>query len=630
MASLVTHGAQQPYYILECGSSKTRSKCSLDDGRNPIWSMAHKFDITFETEAKLIVKDEITKGIIGECTVDLTHVRALGKESQKIRLTTMGGRKQGTILLKLKYQPADGKAFDKVPAKAEIKSTLDMPIDSSSEKSLDMASTNSMPSPLSSQPPTAAAPTLSKRIQSTAPVDSAGAPPLSPATKTAARAPEIDQDDLEAEAELLNIESKYSQARLALQQLTAELADMTEDTARPAAPERAVHSVEPPEETPSARVLRSNLTMPSHGSAGNMSGGASSLAGSRSISISNFETAPEMSSAAAAAAAFAANSATNSVIVQLKVDKVRLEEDKRDLESQLVQMRRQISTLSAQHYSEVQQIKRGSSSGPSRNPSSTGPQPSPGSASSATTPGGKRDSANTGGLQLEDVRAAVQAGDQASLEALVRERDELAAALAESRKEVAGGAAEVTRVKSALLGAVQDKAELEEALGLMEQSNQAELAALSDKLTSLQAAQAEMSRRHDDEVEGLRGQLADAKSNLTAMEGSNEEVSYLQGQLRRAWQQVIQLQHQVQVLETGRGPLDNNMGSRTDAAPVKGEQLDALANENEFLMAELVATKLEVAQLKEREVVYQRQMFKAQSSKTMLLDMSVSLEAEAH
>lgn len=43
LESLVSVGQQQPYYILECGQQRSRSKPCASSGTNPVWNTAHKF-----------------------------------------------------------------------------------------------------------------------------------------------------------------------------------------------------------------------------------------------------------------------------------------------------------------------------------------------------------------------------------------------------------------------------------------------------------------------------------------------------------------------------------------------------------------------------------------------------------
>jgi hypothetical protein len=68
---IVTAGQQQPYYILECGNQRCRSKPCLDSGINPTWNTAHKFNITDEVAVLAVLKDETTKGVIGQGMIEL-------------------------------------------------------------------------------------------------------------------------------------------------------------------------------------------------------------------------------------------------------------------------------------------------------------------------------------------------------------------------------------------------------------------------------------------------------------------------------------------------------------------------------------------------------------------------------
>lgn len=70
---LVTVGGQQPYYILECGQQRSRSKPCVGDSCNPTWNTAHKFNLTEEVEVLATIKDEVTKGIIGQGAIDLSR-----------------------------------------------------------------------------------------------------------------------------------------------------------------------------------------------------------------------------------------------------------------------------------------------------------------------------------------------------------------------------------------------------------------------------------------------------------------------------------------------------------------------------------------------------------------------------
>lgn len=71
--TIVTAATQQPYYIIECGKQRSRSKPCLNNGSNPHWNTAHKFELLDETAAVAVIKDEATKGIIAEGLIDLSR-----------------------------------------------------------------------------------------------------------------------------------------------------------------------------------------------------------------------------------------------------------------------------------------------------------------------------------------------------------------------------------------------------------------------------------------------------------------------------------------------------------------------------------------------------------------------------
>lgn len=72
--NLVPGGQQHPYYVLQCGAWKSRSKAAAHGtGTHPVWHSAHKFELSNEVVMKIIVKDEVTKGVIGEALIDLAR-----------------------------------------------------------------------------------------------------------------------------------------------------------------------------------------------------------------------------------------------------------------------------------------------------------------------------------------------------------------------------------------------------------------------------------------------------------------------------------------------------------------------------------------------------------------------------
>lgn len=70
---LVTVGEQRPYYVLECGQQRSRSKACAENGCNPVWNTAHKFNLNQEAGVVAIIKDEVTKGVIGQGVIELTR-----------------------------------------------------------------------------------------------------------------------------------------------------------------------------------------------------------------------------------------------------------------------------------------------------------------------------------------------------------------------------------------------------------------------------------------------------------------------------------------------------------------------------------------------------------------------------
>jgi hypothetical protein len=66
-------GEQQPYYIIECGRQRSRSKPCLTSGTAPHWNTAHKFELLDETAAVAVIKDEGSKAVIAEGLIDLSR-----------------------------------------------------------------------------------------------------------------------------------------------------------------------------------------------------------------------------------------------------------------------------------------------------------------------------------------------------------------------------------------------------------------------------------------------------------------------------------------------------------------------------------------------------------------------------
>ncbi|KAI8473508.1 MAG: hypothetical protein J3K34DRAFT_410948 [Monoraphidium minutum] len=73
LENLVTAGEQEPFYTLECGGQRCRSKPARGAGTAPVWNTAHKFGLTDEVAMRAVIKDEVTKAVIGEAIIDLSR-----------------------------------------------------------------------------------------------------------------------------------------------------------------------------------------------------------------------------------------------------------------------------------------------------------------------------------------------------------------------------------------------------------------------------------------------------------------------------------------------------------------------------------------------------------------------------
>jgi hypothetical protein len=78
--ALATPGAaqQQPYYVVECGRQRSRSKPCTDSATAPVWNTAHKFELGDETAAVAVIKDEASRAVLGEALIDLSRCVAGG------------------------------------------------------------------------------------------------------------------------------------------------------------------------------------------------------------------------------------------------------------------------------------------------------------------------------------------------------------------------------------------------------------------------------------------------------------------------------------------------------------------------------------------------------------------------
>jgi hypothetical protein len=66
---------QQPFYILECGTQRSRSKAAAEGtAADPVWRKAHKFALTSnDMVMRVTIKDEATRAVIGDGLIDLSR-----------------------------------------------------------------------------------------------------------------------------------------------------------------------------------------------------------------------------------------------------------------------------------------------------------------------------------------------------------------------------------------------------------------------------------------------------------------------------------------------------------------------------------------------------------------------------
>jgi hypothetical protein len=77
--SLVSVGQQRPFYVIECGAQRSRSKMAAGGAAtSPVWNTAHKFALSNEVAIKVVIKDDVTKGVIGEAAIDLMRCVCVG------------------------------------------------------------------------------------------------------------------------------------------------------------------------------------------------------------------------------------------------------------------------------------------------------------------------------------------------------------------------------------------------------------------------------------------------------------------------------------------------------------------------------------------------------------------------
>eukprot|EP00775_Hariotina_reticulata_P013700 gene13700-13822_t len=538
---LTTVGEQQPYYILECGQQRSRSKTCLRDGCNPVWNSAHKFSLSIEEAALVIIKDEVTKGIIGQGVIDLARARQVGKDDGMAPLMNMGGSPAGSVRA--------------IVGGSRL----------SSEDLLAMYGSSS-----------------------TGQLSGAGLGPQGDLVLQLQQALEA------AHSEKLAAEEELSSMKQAMATMSREhfldmkrLKDATPGHSSPGGTpvsgmmsmidvKSKRHSRDSKDESPwnGAHSRGSSAHGAPAGVAALLAGaaGAGALAGRARGSRPGHHD--DYGGAEAEGADGTSPSGSPMPAYKLRIQV-------HQLERQLAEQAAKLQEAATKQDAQVQRTQDLES-------------------------------------QLASMRAALrqaEANTRAADEKAAEQATQAAAARAEAAAALAHGATssnkeasvvtELAEVKRVLQGTLAEKAELEEALGLMERNNAASVATLQGELARAAEESAAL-RQGNTEVAALQAQLAAAQEEANKLRNNSEEVEYLQAQLRRTLRQVVELQHQVQVLNAASH--QGASGNDADEAAVDS----AFQSEHEFLMQELVATKLELAQLKEAQLVTQRQLYKAQ------------------
>eukprot|EP00879_Flechtneria_rotunda_P003417 GHRR01003645.1.p1 GENE.GHRR01003645.1~~GHRR01003645.1.p1 ORF type:complete len:678 (+),score=311.46 GHRR01003645.1:524-2557(+) len=659
---LVTVGEQQPYYLLEYGQQRSRSKPCIQDGCNPMWNTAHKFYIADGSPILAVIKDAVAKGVLGETAIDHTRAQRLGKDEGTVQLTNLAGKPAGLLRYKLKFSAGpDGAAT--------------------------LAATSAVRQP--SVPPDTGSHALTARDNSqytTAAV---------PATVIS------DNDPMH----------KVLLAKAAMQQLTAELAELTRGprpapqaesaataatTARQAdnsckpghfqqrqfaetsgsirsqhtdmsrqnsSQSRRSVDIQSPQRQSSSQSRRRSVEVlpPACASPGALSPdlppgmSASSNSGykvwqSDSFSHRNIDSrvssmvAPSTEELLAMYSSggpieqqqvvlpHGLTSSHSQLVQQLQEALTAAHAEKVAAEEECVGVKQAMAAMSRQHFLDIKRLRDVSGTtgaalgGASWSPGSTSPaqhsiramvdsnihkttrRPRVSQDSSEIEQQQQQQSpAASGNGQLHDedssplpayklriqvhqlerqraeeaakTREALAARDQQAAEAkqLREQLESLTASLQQSQaaiKAAEGRAAEqatlaaatqaqaavgnvkeaqllaeLSDVKSVLSSALADKAELEEALGLMEKNNSAQVAALQAELTKLHE-EVGVLRQGNIEMAALQAQLTAAREEASGLRSNNDEVEYLQAQLRRTLRQVVELQHQVSCLQS--------------------------------------------------------------------------------
>ncbi|KAF8072924.1 mapkbp1 [Scenedesmus sp. PABB004] len=678
---LVSVGEQAPYYVLEVGHQRSRSKPAAGgDGTAPVWNTAHKFAVDDELAVVAVIKDDVTKGVIGQGLIELSAARRAGKDEGAAVLMNLGGAPAGSLRYKLKFTPAPGASGGGAAAGA-------------ARRVSDTGSYVSAASQAARTPPAGPSP-------------SPGA-----ASNGGAAAPDDDDDD----PTLAAVASKVSLAKQAMQQLTAELAELT--AGEPGVSPRPSGGGRGGGRAP--RISTGSLSSPTAFSPmlspAGWGGGAANGAAPRGAAAAADLSTEELLALYGGAREQDSPGLPGhkALVAELQAALAAAHAERVAGEEELGSVKAAMALMSRQHYLDVKRLRDAAGQGGAPWPGQPGTAheqpgggrvlsmvdgtpPRPGrtprvsadgsvGAAAAGARGARADAGEAASpvpehkLQIHIHQLERQLAEQAAKtreEAAKREtqargaaaaaggrgrvarwaarrqrrlprpplprartqaariaalQEQLDAQVAATRQAEAnaraaeGKAAEQATLATAaraervcerarrgagvgagvsageLAGVVAEKAELEEALALAEKNGAAKLASLQ---AELHAAQEDASalRQGSGDVAALRAELAAARAEASGRSADSEEVDYLQAQLRRTLRQVVELQHQVQVLEATRPERD----TRSDGDDADDPDRIAMASEHEMLMQELVNTKLEVAQLKERQAADRR------------------------
>lgn len=647
LESLVTVGEQQPYYILEVGGHRSRSKPCLESGRNPVWNTAHKFDVADEEMGKITIKDEVTKGVIGEASFPLDTARINGKDNQSLLLTTLGGQNKGLVVMKMKFSSFSSEEQSplKEPGRLSHGATTSYTSPNQvkehframtlSPLSAPQLSSSTVRSPVASDSQYSDRSTpkgkpgegvAMARFSSALRRSPASAGKLRVSTGDEQKALEIEDPDdpemYEVHQEMRKLEQRSSMVRTALMHLTDELAEMATPVGVPVqSPSSNHYAGSQPRSTPPLSPVHGRRPSETRSSDSHPRPGIPALA---SLLMSQTGGVPdpalvedlitmykkadqELKNYKVAYEEQATELANKKAHIEELQSSLKLAEDEKEgLMDEVRALQQHLASLEGEQFTKMKALKE---------EAAALKQQVNAGASSFTL----KHEALVEELQREISEAqAAKEEAEGKLAALQQERQPTQEELQRLQRERDQLSQELGGVKGAMMTLVQEKTELEEALGVMEMNSQQEVNKLQAKLAELQGV-AERLAEVQEENSRLAQELVNVQDHADQWNDSKEETEYLQEQLRKAWSQVIQLQHQVQVLESGRQTPETSQtasGPQTQGGPPNSTSprfADDSTSESDFLMQELVATKLELAQLKEQQVKYQRELFKHQS-----------------